>query len=413
VLVQSHPAPATSSPSSESEDGMASPPSGSGIGVQAPVRHAQVSPTLHGFGEQRSTHLAWSGPALTLTFRQTRFGGQTTPSQSSRQEPFSQCAPAGQRTPTHSESTQAGTGAERSQVSPGRQLEAGAHAHDGEHRPRLQAVPSGQVTSAQGSTQPKPRQICPDGQRTLGLQVGTHVFVSSHVSPGGHPKTVQSSGSQRHVPPSGARAKCEFPGQPKSSSGMHSGTQALARQPFPPEHGSATMPEQLVSSGASHVSGAPGNTAGSVSSQSQGVPDHGQPQAANPSLSPSGQTVPASQTICAAATRGSVSATAISACRPARRTARKRTDFLAAGPDMAGLSSRRGPCTRHLHRRAARAGDQPPRESSRSRSAVSAARSRPHALHEPCRGRRGGAVRSCSRDDTSSDGGLRRVRSRW
>lgn len=223
-----------------------------------------------------------------------------TPLQSSTQTPRSQCDPAVQRTPTQAESTHVGTAAVWSHASPGgHPEEPDAHAHDGKHRPRWHAEPDGHVTSEHGSTQPNPRQIWPAGQRTSAVQVATHVFASLHASPGGQPKTEQSIGAQRHGLPN----KCDSGGQPKSSSGMHATTHTLPKHPCLRGQASGTTPLQLKSFFASHASGAPGYVAGSWSSQSQGVPDHGQPHAAKPSPSSSAQEAPASHAS-AVATRG-------------------------------------------------------------------------------------------------------------
>jgi hypothetical protein len=90
---------------------------------------------------------------LTLRNLQTRIGGHTTPSQSSMHAPCSQCFPPSHATPAHARSTQVGAAALGSHVSP-----AGQHAHAVTQRPPAHAPPFGHVTSAQGSTQPEPRQ---------------------------------------------------------------------------------------------------------------------------------------------------------------------------------------------------------------------------------------------------------------
>lgn len=291
--MQSHAPPVTWSGSSSSSPA-ARPPSAVGSGEHAPVFQSHAKPGLHGLGAQRSTHFACAGAPFTLTRRQTRIGGQTTPSQSGTHAPPAQCVPAGQRMPTHAGGTHAGVSAPRSHVSPGGHARPGSHAQDGRHLPFWQTAPSGHVTSAHGSTQPKPRQICPAGQRTPGLQRGTHRFSSSQTRPAGQPKSVQSFGAQTHVPESRSFANEEPVAQPKSSSGMHCGTHALSQHPLPRGQRSGALPEQFWSRTESHVSGAPGKTVGSASSQSHGVPDQGHPHAAKPSPSESGQTTPAS-----------------------------------------------------------------------------------------------------------------------
>lgn len=91
---------------------------------------------------------------------------------------------------------------------------------------------------------------------------------------------------------------------------MHSGTQTPSRQPRFVGQRSGTTPLQLKSFWALHASGARGNVAGSLSSQSHGEPAHGQSQATKPSLSLSVHDAPPSQLSCAAATLGTAIARA-------------------------------------------------------------------------------------------------------
>ncbi len=218
-------------------------PSGGG-GTHAPVRQSHVSSPLHGLGEHRSTHLARPGAPLTLTLAQTRLGGHNTPSQSSTHEPALQWLAAGHGTPTHAGSTHRGTCADRSHACSAGQLWPGAQAHEGVQRPSLQTAPSGHVTSSQGSTQPKPRQICPAGQRTFALQLGTQALVSSQVWPSGQPKMEQSLGTQTHGPSSWGVGTDPL-AQAKSASGTHCGTQAPTAQLFFLGQASGAKPLQL------------------------------------------------------------------------------------------------------------------------------------------------------------------------
>lgn len=344
LVLQTQPPPPTTS-GSRIASGADNPPSAVGKGVQAAVRQSHAKPGSHGFGEHKSTHRGCAGAPFRLTRRQTRIGGQTTSSQSETHAPFSQCAPAGHVTPMHAVSTHFGIGAARSHVSPAGQGAPGVQAHDGMQRPSSQTDPSGHVTSAHGSTQPKPRQTCPNGQRTPGWHVGTQCFDSSQVRPAGQPKSVQSSGAQTHVPLSVSFAKREPVAQPKSSSGTHSGTHAPSQHPFFRGQRSGARPLQLWSFTASHVSGAPGNVAGSRSSQSHGVPENAQPHAANPSPSSSGHTTPASHASSPAATRvvvAIVTAIASAAVLDVEATIRARILVLLATGDKASARAVHG-----------------------------------------------------------------------
>jgi hypothetical protein len=129
--------------------------------------------------------------------RQTRFGGQTTSLQSSTHAPLSQWLPPGHATPTHAVSTHVPLAGSHevpfAQGAPGQ-------SHAGTQIPETHAEPAAQTTPSHGSTQPKPRQRWPNGHRTPAWQFGTHVFDSSHVAPGGQPKTEQSFATHSRKP---------------------------------------------------------------------------------------------------------------------------------------------------------------------------------------------------------------------
>lgn len=94
-MVHDTPAPPTKSVSgtAASDLGGSSPASGYVGCEHDPSRQLQTIGQGQGLGSHRSTHAPRTAPPSATTGLHTRFGGQTTPAQSSTHWPAAQCAP--------------------------------------------------------------------------------------------------------------------------------------------------------------------------------------------------------------------------------------------------------------------------------------------------------------------------------